>query len=244
MVAAATKQPQVRSQAPAGNTKGSPSRIPARVPLSNLRHGNNSPERPRPESRARPESRIESANPRHGASMRAPPPKMRELLPPPELLETPANPYRGTGLESSIVRNVEPEDVYDDRYRSHNSSRPMSRDYASMRPPAQSSYPQAPPPARQISNTSTVVTSSTSNWESYGDSCGEESEPEMNVSETYYAKLRAARQGKRQSPDTAYARPGPGQAKRQRGIPPATHAGHAMDRDRIISSEWTDEDAF
>lgn len=238
-VVTAPKPPQTRSQAPPSNPKGSPSRIPARVPLSNLRHGNNSPER------ARPESRAEPANQRHGAPMmRAPPPKMRELLPPPEL-ETPANPYRGTGLGSSIVRNVEPEDVYDDRYLTNNNSRPMSRDYQStMRPPAQPSYPQAPPPGRQISATSTVVTGS-ENWETYDDN----SEPEMDASDTYYAKLRAARAGKRLSPDTAYARAGPGQAKRQRGIPPRTHAGHGTldgEGNRTISgsTEWTDEDAF
>lgn len=238
-VVTAPKPPQARSQAPPSNPKGSPSRIPARVPLSNLRHGNNSPER------ARPESRAEPANQRHGAPMmRAPPPKMRELLPPPEL-ETPANPYRGTGLGSSIVRNVEPEDVYDDRYLANNHSRPMSRDYQStMRPPAQPSYPQAPPPGRQISATSTVVTGS-ENWETYDDN----SEPEMDASDTYYAKLRAARAGKRLSPDTTYARPGPGQAKRQRGIPPTSHAGHGTldgegNRTMSGSTEWTDEDAF
>jgi len=239
------KPTQARTQAPTvANTKGSPSRIPARVPLSNLKHGNNSPERGRPEQRAEP------TNARHGAPiMRAPPPKMRDLLPPPEL-ETPANHYRGTGLGSSIVRHVDPEDVYDDRHVSQESSRPVSRDYqTSMRQQqnnrlAHTSYNPAPPPARQISNTSaSTAVSGSENWETYDDN----SEPEIDASDTYYAKLRAARAGKRISPETGYGRPQAGQAKRQRGFPPA-HAGHTMvgnDGNRIVSgSEWTDEDAF
>ncbi|KAK5664342.1 hypothetical protein OQA88_565 [Cercophora sp. LCS_1] len=228
---------------PAPNTKGSPSRIPARVPLSNLKHGNNSPERGRPESRAQA-----NANPRQNAPvLRAPPPKMRDLLPPPQL-ETPANHYRGTGLSASIVRHVEPEDVYDDRYVSQENSRPTSHEFHhSMRQQnerfAQANYMQAPPPARQISNTSTTISGS-ENWETYDDN----SEPEMDASDTYYAKLRAARAGKRMSPETGYARPPTAQAKRQRGVPPSYHAGHVMvdgEGNRIVSgSEWTDEDAF
>ncbi len=179
--------------------------------------------------------------------MRAPPPKMRDLLPPPEL-ETPMNPYRSAGLGSSIVRQVEPEDVYDDRHLSQ-PSRPASRDYhSSMRQNerfAHSGYPQAPPP-RHISNSSNTSTmiSGSENWETYDDN----SEPEADASDTYYAKVRAARAGKRQSPDTGYGRPQTSQAKRPRGIPPASHAGQVMidhEGNRIISgSEWTDEDAF
>jgi protein regulator of cytokinesis 1 len=214
-----------------GNT--SPTRIPARMPLSNLKHGGNSPERPRPESRA------EAGGPRPGNPvLRAPPPKMRELLPAPDL-ETPVGNYRSAGLSSSIVRHVEPEDVYDDRYSYEENSRPASRDYyssrASERPP-QSSYPQAPPPVRQISNTSsssTVVTGS-ENWETYTDN----SEPEEDLSEAYFAKLRAAR--------AANARPNTAQMKRLRAIPPAaqqTVVDH--DGNRILSGgEWTDEDAY
>ncbi|KAK3322219.1 microtubule associated protein-domain-containing protein [Apodospora peruviana] len=247
--ASAMKPP--RSKAQTGtSTKGSPSRIPARVPLSNLKHGNNSPERTRPESRA------ETSNLRHGAPiMRAPPPKMRDLMPPPEL-ETPANPYRSAGLSgTSIVRNVELEDVYDDRHLSHEHSRPASRDYQQHQSMvrqnerlAQASYTQAPPPARQISNTSTMVSGS-ENWETYDDN----SEPEMDASDAYYAKVRAARAaGKRSTPEAGYGRPPTGgQPKRQRGIlPPAHHAGHAVamvdgEGNRIVSgSEWTDEDAF
>ena len=109
--------------------KTSPSRIPARVPLSNLKHGNNSPERPRPETRAQ-------GTLRPGPPLtRAPPPKMRELVPPPEL-ETPVNPYRSIGLGSgSHVRAVEPEDVYDDRnsQQSYGGSYMHQASHASLR---------------------------------------------------------------------------------------------------------------
>ncbi|KAI1393387.1 microtubule associated protein-domain-containing protein [Hypoxylon trugodes] len=220
--------------------KGSPSRIPARVPLSNLKHGSNSPERPRPESRAQGVLR-----PGHPLT-RAPPPKMRDLRPPPEL-ETPVNPYRNAGLGSSIhVRAVEPEDVYDDReyernsYQTYTRSHPTQMSMQSERL-AQSAYPQAPPP-RQISNTSTVVSGS-ENWETYDDN----SEPEPDASDAYYAKVRAAR-NKRFTPEDPYSRQQANQIKRQRGLPPAMHSGNVMidaEGNRIISgSEWTDEDAY
>ncbi|KAK4123858.1 hypothetical protein N657DRAFT_573495 [Parathielavia appendiculata] len=221
------------------NNKGSPTRIPARMPLSNLKHGENSPERPRPESRIGNGS-VRGVNP----VMRAPPPKMRDLLPPPEL-ETPVNHYRTTGLGSSIVRQVEPEDVYDDRYSSQENSRPASRSYYSSRPSERSAHPtytQAPPPVRQISNTSTVVTGS-ENWETYDDN----SEPEEDLSDAYFAKLRAARAGKRVTPETGYTRPHAGQIKRNRGLAPAQGGQVMVDHEgnRIVSgSEWTDEDAY
>ncbi|OAA38379.1 Microtubule-associated protein, MAP65/ASE1-type [Metarhizium rileyi] len=250
--------------------RGSPSRIPARVPLSNLKTGSNSPERP-----PRPESRGETL--RNGAPVRAPPPKMRDLKSVPEL-QTPKNPYKGAGIESSIVRQVEPEDVYDDRpqtsrgLRSNstlsNYTRPTYYEddtyderyddgfddrYRTIRAP-RTGYAQVAP-SRQISNNSHASTavSGSENWETYDDN----SEPEPDVSEDYYAKLRAAR-GKRYEPEQGH-RPASSQAKRLRGIPgtPYTAAATAAtvtaappvmlahDGGRIISgSEWTDEDVF
>lgn len=251
--AANAAKPALATRQTTANNKGSPTRIPARVPLSNLKHGSNSPERPRAESRleSRPNSRLETGSVRQ--VMRAPPPKMRDLMPPPEL-ETPVNHYRAAGLGSSIVRAVEPEDVYDDnKYGAQeNNSRPLSREY----PPPARSYPHAPPAVRQISNTSTVVSGS-ENWETYDDN----SEPEVDASDTYYAKVRAARAGQQRiTPEAAaagYGRPHHAPAanaqmmmKRQRGLPPAH--GHAAahvvvdhDGNRIASgSEWTDEDAY
>ncbi|KAF2970596.1 hypothetical protein GQX73_g2956 [Xylaria multiplex] len=224
---------------PPKDPKASPSRIPARVPLSNLKHGNNSPERARPETRAQGTLR-----PGHPLT-RAPPPKMRELVPPPEL-ETPVNPYRSVGLGSgSHVRAVEPEDVYEDRnsHESYGRSCAHQASYASTRNErlGQPAYPHAPPP-RQTSNTSTVISGS-ENWETYDDN----SEPEADASDAYYAKVRAAR-GKRFGPEDGYGNVQNSQAKRIRGLPPAMHGSHGTidaEGNRIISgSEWTDEDAF
>lgn len=221
----------------------SPTRIPARVPLSNLKHGNNSPERPRPQSRG------ETLH--NGAPVRAPPPKMRDLKCVPEL-GAPPSPYKGTGLDTVIVRAIEPEDVYDDRQdygrvtRSNsNNSRQTQQSYYDEqyddRYSSNQAYPMAPPP-RQISGGSTVISGS-ENWETYDDN----SEPEPDASEAYYAKLRAAR-GKRMEPDHGH-RPQSAMAKRARGIPPPKgYTGPVMidqDGNRIVSgSEWTDEDMF
>ncbi|KAI9148004.1 Anaphase spindle elongation protein 1 [Paramyrothecium foliicola] len=239
--------PAAKKPLPPSNVKTSPSRIPARAPLSNLKHGSNSPERPRPESRAE--------TLRHGAPMRAPPPKMRELVPVPEL-ETPKNPYKSTGLVTSIVRPVEPEDVYDDRSRQtsthsrhdqHSNYYEEEYDdrYATIRGSHQVYAHAAPPPPRQISGTSHSSTniSGSENWETYDDN----SEPEPDASDMYYAKLRAAR-GKRYEPEQGH-RPTSSHAKRIRGIPTNGAYGSAVMVDengqRIISgSEWTDEDAF
>ncbi|POR33600.1 Anaphase spindle elongation protein 1 [Tolypocladium paradoxum] len=253
------KTPTTNGPAKKSQGKGSPSKIPARAPLSSLKHGNNSPERRRPESRAE--------TLRNGAPLRAPPPKMRDLESVPEL-ETPINTYKSAGI-GSIVRPVEPEDVYDDRPRAARITRSNSNlshhaqpgyceehhqyddgyddrcddRYATPRAGHQQGYAQAPPP-RQISNTSNTSTavSGSENWETYDDN----SEPEPDASEAYYAKLRAAR-GKRYEPEQC-PRPS-SQAKRIRGIPPPQgYSGPVMidqEGNRTISgSEWTDEDAF
>ncbi|KAI5867940.1 microtubule associated protein-domain-containing protein [Durotheca rogersii] len=227
------------------DAKTSPTRIPARMPLSNLKYGNNSPERPRPESQAQGILR-----PGHPLT-RAPPPKMRDLAPAPEL-ETPVNPYRGAGLGSSVhVRAVEPEDVYDDRDREYEGGASTAaaraahaRSYGpgGMRGGDERERARAPAP-RQISNTSTAVSGS-ENWETYDDG----SEPEADVSDTYYAKVRAARSNmKRFSPEDAFARPraDAAAAKRLRGIPPNPAYAADAEGNRVVSgSEWTDEDAY
>ncbi|KAG6310564.1 hypothetical protein E4U44_005394 [Claviceps purpurea] len=296
----------------AGHAKGpiSPSRIPARAPLSNLKHGgNNSPERPRPESRGE--------TLRNGAPARAPPPKMRDFKTAPEL-RTPKNPYHS----SSLVRYVEPEDVYDDRALISRESQaenvpksnlpsqyaraqqhyyeddlyddqeeqhdgPYDEHYddddddeddqhhhhhqgqgdaeydqrATIRVPTTGAaaaatrapiFPQGPP-SRQISNTShqshaSTVISGSENWETYDDN----SEPEPDVSEDYYAKLRAAR-GKRFEPaegGNRMAMTVAMQGKGLRGLGPGgggtPYAGRGLGGEgRMYSgSEWTDEDVF
>jgi protein regulator of cytokinesis 1 len=178
---------------------------------------------------------------------------MRDLFVPPPA-PTPVSHSRAESVASSgSVRHVEPEDVYDDRYKHLSQSRPQSYHelHSSIRRNEQenerfsqlSSYPNAPP--RHISNTSAATTtvSGSSNWESYGS----DEEPEEDASDDYYAKIRAAR-NKRFTPDDAY--PHEGQVKRQKGIPPHGHAGHALvdpEGNRIMSgseANWTDEDAF
>lgn len=271
-----TKTPTAPPSKRGGNAalkgNGSPSRIPARAPLGNLKYGSNSPERPRPDSRAG------NGTLRGAPLLRAPPPKMRDLNPAPTL-ETPVNPYKAANM-GSIVRQVEPEDVYDEhaqRYTGSNHSSDMSHSshyshnenrgptaHASMRvePSHAVSYPQAPPP-RQISGTShasnSTAVSGSENWETYDDN----SEPEMDASNAYYAKLRATRAGataKRSAEPEGHHHGrlphGGSQSKRLRGVPPTAATGYGGygqqqvvmidgEGNRIISgSEWTDESAF
>jgi protein regulator of cytokinesis 1 len=224
-----------------------PSRIPAaRPPLSNLQHGNNSPER-----RTRPESRVGETSTirKMGPPPRAPPPKMRDIFVPPPV-ETPMQQYRSSSVESGTsVRHVALEDVYDDRHygqqrpQSYHPSSSMRQDEQRLNPAYQ--YPSAPT-SRQISNTSSATTtiSGSENWETYDDV----SEPEQDATEAYYAKLRAAR-GKRDIPYEDYAPQQSGQMKKLRGIPPI-HGGQILvdaQGNRIASgseANWTDEDAF
>ncbi|TAQ90237.1 hypothetical protein B7494_g1439 [Chlorociboria aeruginascens] len=227
----------------------SPSKIPARAPLSHLNNGNNSPER-----RVEPRQDVSTIRGNMGPPPpRAPPPKMRDLFVSPEA-PTSVSHFRAESVASSeSVRHVSPEDVYDDRYRDYQDSRPQSYHElkSSIRQNERFSelnvHPSAPP-IRQISNTSAATTtvSGSENWETYDDV----SEPEHDVSEAYYAKLRAAR-GKRFTPEDGYAPPQGGQTKRQKGIPPyGAHAGHEITDvhgNRIPSgseANWTDEDAF
>jgi protein regulator of cytokinesis 1 len=224
-----------------------PSRIPARAPLSNLQHGNNSPER-----RARPQSRMDipkddtSTIGKMGPPARAPPPKMRDLFVP--LAPTPAQHFRSDSVESSAgVRHVSPEDVYDDqKYQQHHHPPSHYESISSSMRQDEQQYRSTPVP-RQISNTSVATTtiSGSENWETYDDV----SEPEQDATEAYYAKLRAAR-GKRDNPYDNYASQQGIQPKKQKGIPPLAYAGHALldgEGNRIPSgseANWTDEDAF
>lgn len=106
-----------------------PSKIPARVPLGNMQHGGNSPERRAPAPAA--QSYETNTMRKMAPPARAPPPKMRDLFqpPPPPPVETPRNNYEdsenfrcpsvassSTGGTGS-VRQITPEDVYDDDNR-------------------------------------------------------------------------------------------------------------------------------
>ncbi|KAL7789772.1 microtubule associated domain-containing protein [Trichoderma ceciliae] len=234
-----------------GRGPGSPTRQPiARAPLSRMKDGNNSPERPR----AQIQKSMETL--RTGGSVRIPPPKMRDLRSVASL-ETPLNPYKSMGLDSTIVRAVDPEDVYDDRSQSARMGRPESNmshrrqpsyldeeeiddHYSSVREVPR--YPQTAQ-SRFVSSTSTssTVVTGSENWETYDDN----SEPEPDASDAYYAKLRATR-GKRVEPEQGH-RPTSSTAKRTRGVPAAYAPPVMIDQDgnRIVSgSEWTDEDGL
>lgn len=252
------------------NTKGSPTRIPARAPLSNLKNANYSPDKSRQE--------IEKPDlVRRGTVpvMRAPPPKMRDLVAVPETeMEIPANYYQSSDRGSGIIRQIEPEDVYDDRPKQHSREyeRPYSRqeyerptshhdfrdfpgkaslrnhDSDSRYERFAQSYSQAPGPAiRQISNQSsdsngTVVTGS-ENWETYDDA----SEPEEDIPIGNYAKIRSGNTNYTMEPPSKFN--ASQQAKRPRGIPPALQQPHVLldsDGRRVYSgsSGWTDEDVF
>lgn len=243
------------------NTKGSPTRIPARAPLSNLKHANYSPDKPRQEME-KPDLVRRGTVP----VMRAPPPKMRDLVSVPETeTEASAGYYSSSDRGSGIIRHIEPEDVYDDRPKQHSGEyeRPIShhdfRDFpgkASLRNHDSGdryerfaqSYSQAPGPAiRQISNQSsdsngTVVTGS-ENWETYDDN----SEPEEDIPIGHYAKIRAGKTDYAMEPPSKFN--ASQQAKRPRGIPPAMQQPHVLvdgDGRRVYSgsSGWTDEDVF
>jgi len=83
--------------------------------------------------------------------------------------------------------------------------------------------------------------SGSENWQTIED----DSEPERDATDAYYAKLRAAH-GKRYTPDDY--EPQGGNMKKQRGIAPYPgRAGIDIENTRIVSgsdANWTDEDAF
>lgn len=205
----------------------SPSKIPARAPLSNLQHGDNSPERRTnlPQYSGAQHHAPESAGTigKMGPP-RMPPPKMRDLL----TGDSPVQGYsrvpagRPESVQSSstsgssnnngdYVRPMSPEDVYDDRERmSYMSASLFQRDRAMlghhaedfkssiMKHSSSSHQPMhnIPPPAsRQISETSSNLTTGTTasgseNWETYSDAS--QMEPEIDIRDLHYAKVRAA----------------------------------------------------
>ncbi|KAL3478649.1 microtubule associated protein-domain-containing protein [Aspergillus californicus] len=194
----------------------SPTKIPGRVPLSNMPHGNNSQDRRGPGT-------YSSSTVGKLPASRGPPPRMRALTTTDKqdggnYLFDP--PRCASAMSNSFVRPVSPEDVYDDRQRSFMSSSIFSQrstgfsqsshssaSSVSLQSSLQGGYPRVnpylqhapPPPApRQVSNTSTVdtVTTSSENWETFDDG----SDSDGDASDAYYARLRAAH-GKRLAPE-------------------------------------------
>lgn len=233
----------------------SPSKLPARAPLSNMPHGENSPDR-----RTGPGSYASNTMSGKMPPPRAPPPRMRALTVESNQRggHTMEPPRCNSAMSSALVRPVSPEDVYDDRQRSFMSASVMSNSRSTglshsshssqsslslsssisgyPRPNPYLSHAPPPPALRQSSNSSSAntVTSGSENWETFDDA----SEDEADASDVYFAKLRAAH-GKRIAPDD-----GLDMGKKTKGIrsvsPDGPHPGQVL---RVAGSdtEWTDD---
>ena len=210
----------------------SPSKLPAisaRAPLSTMQHGNNSPERrPRPAILGHGRDDFKGTAQGLMGPPRGLPPTAKDVYMPPT--PTPMGHSDMGERSASIVRHVDPEDVYNDsnQMRSPRAYQPHRPDSAFSRPPSELQYyppsssrpasrfdyPSAPPlpMSRQISNTSSVMTttsavSGSENWETYTD-VSDEYEPETDARADYYSKIRAAKRG---TPDDGYdSATGPG----------------------------------
>jgi Ase1/PRC1/MAP65 family protein len=224
------------SAAPASQIR-SPSKIPSRVPLGNLQYGNNSPER---RMHSPPKHNSQQNHAYTAKTMgppRVPPPKMRDLFTQPPSQSstntcTNAPPPRPASANSNLdsqsssryVRPVSPEDVYDDRERmSYMSASLLQRDQnaayhnhhdfdSAMHRYAPSASSTSQMPSRQISNSSSNLTTGTTasgseNWESYSDN-GSELEPERDLRDPYYIKTQGLG-SKRLPGDFAHMAPPP-----------------------------------
>lgn len=109
------------------------------------------------------------------------------------------------GSSHSVVQPFNPAaSVQNSNYYSHQRQQPQPQPQHQPKPYMQQPHhheSMGPPPrpaSRQISNTSTIqtATSGSENWETYDSA----SEPEIDATDVYYAKLRAT-QGKRLGPD-------------------------------------------
>ncbi|CAD6506070.1 BgTH12-07002 [Blumeria graminis f. sp. triticale] len=178
----------------------SPSKIPARAPLSNLRGGSS------PERTSRPRSVLQESKVNMG-----PPPKMREII-----TRSPVHnhKYRSESESSNeSVRQVTPEDLFYEgaRLRSVDYFKSKSNYEAKkhMLHSGQEVNSDMYIP-RQISSSTATTVSGSENWQTIED----DSEPEEDATSTYYSKLRAA-QGKRSSPSNQIFL---GQQKKFKGI--------------------------
>jgi protein regulator of cytokinesis 1 len=217
------------SAAPVSHVK-SPSKIPSRVPLGSLQYGNNSPERRMYSPPKHNPQQNHAYTAKTMGPPRVPPPKMRDLFtqPPSQSSATSyvnAPPPRPASANSSsesqnsgrYVRPVSPEDVYDDRERmSYMSASLLQRDQnsayhnnhhdfdSSMHRYAPSATSTSQMPSRQISNSSSNLTTGTTasgseNWESYSDN-GSELEPERDLRDPCYGKFHTT--GAKRLPDS------------------------------------------
>ena len=243
-----------------------PSKIPARVPLGHMQYGSNSPERCAVPSGCAYDT---STMRKMGPPVKAPPPKMRDLFARPTT--TPINSYHlenvrcasSASSETGSVRQVTPEDVYNYRERVPNSTSSAIRseqntpqNYRDIQASSQydTQYKQqgrcnTTTDTRQISaaSASTAGASGSENWETFDDA----SEPEVDASDVYYAKVRATKASKRFTPEGGYTPPHGGQGKKFKNM----YSG-ASQTDTVIKQDaeslvptgsdagWTDEDAL
>jgi protein regulator of cytokinesis 1 len=215
----------------------SPSKIPSRSALNPLPHGGNSPER-------RPTMERQDSTLRKMPPPRAPPPKMKDLfVPPPMETATPANHHQiNRDRSDSIVRQVPPEDPYDDRtYMSQSVRAGYTPQYA---PPI--------PGSRQISDSSSTGTghtmqSGSENWETFSE---RSEEPERDIDFHYYRQQSA--RNKRFTPEGGHAASPRGiQGKKIRSVR-GVGGDYQMENQggqmvRVVDGSeagWTDEDAY
>jgi protein regulator of cytokinesis 1 len=177
----------------------------------------------------------------------APPPRMKDLFVPPEPtpMETPMNRLefnRGDRSES-IVRNVQPEDPYDDRAYMSQTMRPG---YMPTYPPPSLSSASS----RQLSQASSTGTAATGatmqsgseNWETFSERSDEPPEEEVD----FHAYRR---QMKRYTPEGGHAASPRGvQGKKVRAIRNVDGGELLMEQDgrmvRVIEGSdagWTDD---
>jgi len=211
-----------QSAQPPSRIPTSPSKLPARVPLANMQHGNNSPERRRAGAPPTVQPCDFSSSQHNFAQStrtmgppRVPPPKMRNLFEPPAE-QTPATmaPYSASNRPPSVlsssaseasskfVRPISPEDVYDDRERmSYMSASMINREkHYQQHTSFHASVQQNParPASRQTSNTSSNLTTGTTaggseNWETYSDAS--EMEAEHDARDAHHSKVYGKRAG-------------------------------------------------
>lgn len=260
------KRHQSSASVSAASGTRSPSRLPYRMPLSNLNLPNSPERNHRRTESMRPESRQATSTIRGKMGpppSRAPPPKMRELFePPPSAPPTQTYYHRNESFasSSSSVRPISPEDVFE-HTAPKAKERPQS--YQDLRSSMRSNFGQsltygsAPPASsRQLSTTSSSANtaSGSENWETYGDVS--ETEPEEDSNEDYFAKLRAARANRYTPEDEPPPFRGSATVNssmmKKKGYPLYKGpAGQVLSNDRLCTrivsgseANWTDEDAF
>lgn len=173
----------------------------------------------------------------------APPPRMKDLFIPPDPSETPRNRFefnRGERSES-IVRSIQPEDPYDDRFSK------------TMRPEYPVSYTHAPnassssDSSRHISQASSTGSgqAASENWETFSEQSDDTPESDIDF-QSYRSSQQSFRtsQTKRVTPDYA-STPRAIQGKKVRGIRSVDQGGMMMDQDgrmvRCSEAGWTDD---